>query len=438
MPSEVNKKEVSCLLEKEIDNFHRDNMNEFISTKTGFWSRWSLLIFLCIIFLVLSFSWLIHYPDVIKTKATLIASNAPKEIIARQEGYLVKLFVYNGKKVSKGDILAFLESTASHEHVIQLRNQLDSVINDLNNNTQFISNRFTNNHKQLGELQLNYQQFISSYQQFTDYLPSGFYLKKLAVLKEDIVYLHRTHSLLEQQKYLILKDLNLSEENYKANEQLYKESIISRLDDRNEQSKLVNKQLSVPQINSSLLNNKAQQREKQKEILELEHSIHIQKATFLQSAQTFKSFIDEWEKKYLIKAPLSGKLIFLMPIQENKYIKSGDFWGFIAPLNNLYYAEILIPQYNFGKVDTNQIVQLRFDAYPYQEFGTISGRLKYISAIPTDSGFIAHVQLPFALITTQKKEIKYQVGLKAEALIITKDMLLIERLYYTFTSAFRL
>jgi HlyD family secretion protein len=375
---------------------------------------------------------------VIKTRATLIATNAPKEVFSRQDGRLIRLFVHNSQIVSSGDILAFIESTAKHEQIIKLNGLVDSTIDDLQkSNTQFIVTRFAINLEQLGELQLGYQQFISSYQQFADYLQNGFYLKKKEVLGEDLVYLLKNNTILKQQKELILKDLNLSEESYKANEQLYKDRVISKQDDRNEQSKLLNKQLSIPQINASLLNNESQQREKQKEITELEHSISIQKTIFLQAAQTLKSLLEDWEKKYIIKAPVAGKLTFLVPLQENEFIKSGRSLGFVAPQNSQYYAEIIIPQYNFGKTDTNQAVQLRFDAYPYQEYGFVQGRIKYISDIPTDSGFVAHVQIPLGLITNQKKEVKYREGLKAEALIITKDMRLTERFYYNLTSSLK-
>ena len=419
-------------------NLRSEAMNEVISRKPGFIEKWALLFYLTIIILLLGSTWLIHYPDIIKTRAILTSTNAPKEILSRQDGRIIKLFVQNNQPVSKGEIIAFIESNAVHEQVLNLSDSLDSTVIDLeNNNTQHITNRFSTDFKLFGELQQNYQQFISAYQQFKDYLEDGFYLKKRKVLNEDLFYLIQNHSILEQQKALILKDLNLSEETYKANEQLYKDKVISRQDDRNEQSKLLNKQISIPQINASLLNNQSQQREKQKEITELEHSISIQKMIFQQSVQTLKSFVDEWEVKYIIRSPLDGKLNFLTPIQENQFIKSGKSLGFIVPDNSLFYAEVTLPQYNFGKIDTNQFVQLRFDAYPYQEYGFIKGRITYISDLPTDSGFLAHIQMPNGLITNQNKLIHYREGLRAEAQIITKDIRLVERFYYNISSSIK-
>ena len=118
-----------------------------------------------------------------------------------------------------------------------------------------------------------------------------------------------------------------------------------------------------------------------------------------------------------------------------QYVKAGKSFGFVAPNNSQYYVEVTIPQYNFGKTDTNQTVQLRFDAYPYQEFGYVIGKIKYISDIPTDSGYIAHIQLPTGLVTNQKKKIQYREGLKAESFIITKERRLTERFYENLISS---
>jgi len=76
-------------------------------------------------------------------------------------------------------------------------------------------------------------------------------------------------------------------------------------------------------------------------------------------------------------------------------------------------------------------VQLRFDAYPYQEFGFVSGRLSYISKIPSDSGFLANIELPEGLTTNYKMPLQYRNGLRAQALIITRDARLPERLYHS-------
>lgn len=430
MPIKVNERGELIDPVSTQNNLRSDSMSELISRKPGFLGRWALLIFLIILLFLGSATWFIHYPDVIKTRATLIATNAPKEIIARQEGRLIKLFIQNNDSVSKGDFLGFIESSAKHEQVIELSSLIDTTVTDLQkNSTQNIINRFAINFDALGELQQGYQLFTAAHQQFTDYLQDGFYLRKKRILAEDYSYLQKDHDIIQQQKELLLKDLNLSEETYKANVSLLKDKVISKQDDRNEQSKLLNKQLSIPQINTALLINETQQREKNKEINELEHSISMQKIIFQQAVQTLQSQITDWKKKYILEAAVSGRVTFLGPLQENQFLKAGKSIGLISPPDSRFYVEIALPQYNFGKVAIGQIAQLRFDAYPYQEFGYVRGKLTYVTDIASDSGFLGHIQLDEGLLTNQKKLLHYREGLKAEAQIITNDMRLMERFY---------
>lgn len=145
---------------------------------------------------------------------------------------------------------------------------------------------------------------------------------------------------------------------------------------------------------------------------------------------TFKSQTDEWRKKYLLIAPENGTVSYTGFIQENQQMKSGETICYINPGNSSYYAELTIPQSNFGKVKTGQEVLLKFNAYPDAEFGSVVGKVEFISQVPTDSGYIAKISLPYGLTTNYKKQIQYRDGLTANGEIVTENMRLLERFYY--------
>ena len=132
------------------------------------------------------------------------------------------------------------------------------------------------------------------------------------------------------------------------------------MDYRNEKSKFISKQMTLPQINSSIISNESQQHEKQKEIAELENQIQQQKNIYIQSLNTIKSQVEDWKKKYLLVAPIGGKISFATFLQENQELKSGQLICYVNPGNISYFAEVLIPQYNFGKINTGQEVLLKF------------------------------------------------------------------------------
>jgi len=424
----------SFMLSKTVTNTvnqRSEAVHEIISSKPTFVEKWGLLICLGILVLLLSGTWFVKYPDIINTRGKLTAVNAPKEIIVRQEGRLVKLFVSNNQKVKRNEIIGWIESTAKHKDVLALSAQLDSSITWLNlGQTEKISQLFNNHYSNLGEIQESYRLFVVAWQQFRDYQVDGFYVKKRSLLIEETHYLESIGKTIEHQNELTAQDLSLAEETFKMNKILLEEDVLSKEQFRLEKSKYVNKEMAVPQQQANLLSNRSQQREKIREIQQLDHDMEQQKIIFQQALHSLRSAIDDWMKKYVLQSPIDGKVVFIVSLQENQFLPTGRILGYINPDETRYYVETNLVQYNFGKIDTGLKVQLRFDAYPYEEAGFVEGTLSYVSSIPSDSGFWATVRLDRGLVTNNHKEIPYKNGLNLQALIVTKNMRLFDRMYY--------
>jgi multidrug efflux pump subunit AcrA (membrane-fusion protein) len=406
-------------------------VQEIVSNKPSFLIRYGIVFFLGILILLVAACWFIQYPDMINTKAKLTSINAPKELITKTTGKLIKLFAKEGEQTQASKVLGYMESTASHAEVLTIEENINTAQNFLNkNNIDQVFSSFNSNYQNLGELQSYYQIFQQSYNSFRNYLSGGFYLSKVNMLNKDLAFLKKMHNNLLQQKGLNTEDLNLSQKTYNANKTLNEEKVISDFDYRNENSKLISKKLSLPQICSSIISNEAQQNEKQKEIAELQNTIAQQKNIFTQALNTFKSQIEDWKVKYLLIAPIDGKIAFATFLQENQQLQANQIICFINPENTEYYAEVYIPQTNFGKVKTGQEVLLKFPSYPFQEYGSVSGKIDFISNINTDSGYLAKVILPNGLNTSYKKQVQFRDGLLAQGEIITQDMRLLQRFYY--------
>jgi len=214
------------------------------------------------------------------------------------------------------------------------------------------------------------------------------------------------------------------------NDTLYEEKIISKEEYGIAKSKLLNKRYTLPDLESSILGNETGQRDKEKDLLQIDHDIARQELSFEQALKTLKSNVEDWMHKYLISAPVTGKVVLTTPVQENKFLQQGRLLGYVIPDNAQYYAELVLPQSNFGKMDTGLKVQLRFEAYPYQEYGFVKGQLNYISKVPSDSGFMAMVKLKDGLTTNYGRIVPYRNHLRARAIIITRNMNLLKRIYY--------
>lgn len=427
--------------ETEINNirFQRSELvQEMVSKRPGLIVRYGIVFFLCVLILVVIICWFIQYPDIVMAKAKLTSINAPKEVTTKTSGKLIRLFAKENDKATQGDILGYMESIASHQEVMALSANIDSSVfllerDNLQNALFFLQKDYSN----LGELQSNYQSFSITYQSFKDYLNNGFYLRKKLMLAKDLSYLQKMHNNLLQQQGLNTQDLALQQKTFDANKSLKEDKVISELEYRNETSKLIDKKLTLPLISSAIISNEAQQNEKMKEITELKNIISQQKGNFAQALNTFKSQIDDWKKKYLLTAPISGKVAFATFLQESQQLQINQTICFINPENTQYYAEVYIPQTNLGKVETGQEVLLKFPSYPFQEYGSVSGRIDFISNINTDSGYSAKVTLPNGLNTSYNRHVQFRDGLTAQGEIITQNTRLLQRFYQNITKQFK-
>lgn len=405
-----------------------DNFQEIVSHRPGFLVQWGNVIFLVLLFLIVGACWFIRYPDLIQAPAKLTSINAPKPVICLQPGKLVKLLVTQNEEVVKGQPIGYLESTADHLEILNLSGLLD-LLDQQPDSSDLIKYDFEGNYKRLGELQPAFQTFAQSLITFRNYLPDGFYEKRKLLLDREKSNLEKLQATLLQQRELQEQDLNLTKKTFKANETLNKEKVISDFDYRLEQSKLISKQLSLPQINSAIINNNSQLTSKEREILDLQNSIDQQAGIFSQAIHTLTSQVSEWKRKYILTSAISGRVEFASFIQENQELKAGEVICFVNPGNSHYFAELEIPQVNFGKVEVGQNVLLKFSSYPFQEFGSVNGEIGFISTIAGEKGYLAKVNLTNGLITSNKKQIQYREGLTANAEIITKDTRLLERFY---------
>lgn len=394
--------------------------------------RWGNTLVLLFFLSLVAISMLIKYPESVYTNATLASINAPKPVISNIAGKLVKLKAQEGQSISKGDIIGFMECVGDHKQVLDLYAQINQLrLFVKQGDFEKIRSLDLKYYKDLGDLQQPFQVFSQASVTYSNYLAGGLYPKKRTMLKTDLDNLALLQENLKSQKRLYEQDLSLSQQTFKANESLMEEKLISSFDYRIEKSKLIAKSITLPQIEGAIIGNEALQNEKKKEMLELENTITKQNLIFQEALNIFNGQIEDWMKKYILTAPMDGKIVFNSFLQENQQLQANQIICYINPGDSQYFAEAYIPQANFGKVSLGQRVLLRFPSYPYQEYGMVEGKIDFVSHIGTNEGYLSKITLSEDLSTTTNKKIQYKEGMMANAEIITKDMNLIDRFYYT-------
>jgi len=395
--------------------------------------------FLAVLVLVFIAASVIEYPEVIDAPLRLRAFNDPKTLESKINGKLVKLIYENNTYVEKGQVLAWLESTADHRAVLELSAEVDRLYRWLRQDTlRRIRSVEIARFSDLGELQSDFQAFEQIYREYLTYLPGGFYSQKRLMISRELTYTRQLLEKLKEQKKIQETNLKLSRREYEAQKKLAEKDLVARMDLARAESEVAGSRLPLEQTESAIINNYLSQTAKEQELMELDKQIAEQKAVFRQALNILKSAIARWKSDYLLIAPVSGTLVYAGIIQENQTVKSGREIAYIQPDNTRFFGEMAIAQQSFGKIREGQQVLVRFSGYPDQEFGTVTGEIDYLSEFPVrDSVFLAKVDFPQGLTTNYGRDLPPANGMTGKAEIITQDMKLLERIYNNLTKELR-
>lgn len=416
-----------------------NNYSQFsFQQRPGFMVRWGLSLFAIIILLAGVVCWFIQYPEMVRCTARLTGENMPREITTRVEARLTNLLVKENDTVQAGQLLAVLQSIANPHAILQLEHMCDTISTDFQN-SQILSivqsfNQFQqfslSQHDALGEIQSSFQQFMQAYITFCSYHGNGFYGRRRQMIQRDIAFLDQQEKWLQQQQIMMHKDIKLAGENFEAYERMANEKVIAPVEYRNESAKFLSRQMMQPQLENGIVENHSRKWEKEKESLQVSEDTRAQYRLFIQALQSLRAEIAQWKFQFLLVAPVTGTFSYSSFFAENQMLKPGTLLGWVSTAHTKWYAELVIPQFNFGRVSLNQQVLLRLPAYPHEQFGMLQGSISEIKPIATDSGFLARVSLPASLQTNFHHQIPFREGLLAEADIITANQNLIERFYW--------
>lgn len=417
---------------QDFTELHSEEVQELLMRVPSWLMHWGITVVLLVLGLIFAGAYFVHYPDLVRASFKLTSANAPKAVLTRTDGKLVRLFTHEGQTVRAGATLAYLESTARHDEVLRLSRELTRAWTVASSgNLEGLSRLHLSNYSQLGELQNAYQTFEQAHIQLRAYLTDGYYSKKKSMLRQEIVDLQALSLNLQEQHQIQARDIQLGQEDYAIQQMLARDKVIAPLELKREESKNITRQLPYQQTTSALITNLTAQRAKQKEILEVDKQVTEERDNFLQVLNTLQSAVDAWKTKYVVTAPVTGRVYFLGTLQENQSIALNQELFYVAPPRNDYFGELFIPQRNAGKVRVGQDVLVKFAGFPYQEYGAVRGRIASIANMPLrDSVFLAKVLLPTGLKTTYGKSLTYKMGMSASAEIITDDSSLLEKLFF--------
>jgi multidrug resistance efflux pump len=406
-----------------------EEIQEIITAVPKWIVRWGITLVFAILLLIIVLSALIRYPDVINSKLIVNSTNAPKRILSKQGGKLVAILIKDGQQVSKGQPLAYFETTANPGDILKLHNELTGLKKNIDKYSNGIFPKLSTSYN-LGEIQNRFQVFYQEYMQFMSTRENGYHLRQIAYLQDQVKNIERLKLQISKRKEIESQQNLNAEKEYLAYKRLFDKKVISRSEFTQQENLYLASKYPLEQSTMSLIDNSALYIEKQKEISTLRNTIVEQNTKFMLALNQCIADCETWINQYILKAPIGGKVSFAGTIQQNQNFIPNQEVLIVDAGDNDFFGEIELPQYSMGKVHEGAPILVKLKGYPFEQYGMIRGKLTYLSNVAyRDSIFLGKVSFDKFENKDADNKIILKNGMLADAEIIIEESSLLRRFF---------
>ncbi|WP_303923845.1 HlyD family secretion protein [Draconibacterium sediminis] len=395
--------------------------------------RYGILVFVAIFSLIIIFSFIFYYPDILRSNIVVTTENPPATLVARATGKIDKLFVDDKDHVTAGQTIALIENPADYTDVLELEQMISTVQPAFDTLNFSVSQRF-NKSLQLGAVQEYYSQFLTRYEELNEFYQRNYYILKEESYKEQLKNARILYDRLWEQKVAVDKEYQIKQRNYERQKKLLAGEVVSSTVLEQAESEMLSKKSELDGIRSTLAERQMGISELDQKIIENEkeyRDFKIQyESALIEAFNNLKSQASNWFLTYVLRSPIDGVVTFNKFYAENQNITEGDRVLTIVPEDvGEVVGKVELPVRGSGKVKEGLDVNVKFDNYPYMEYGLVRGKVKSVSLVPEDSFYMVEITFPNGLVTNYDNKLQMQSQLMGQAEIITEDLRLIQRIF---------
>lgn len=405
-----------------------EEVQDIIERMPTRWCAWVALIVSILMSMLIGLSCLISYPDTVDGEVSITGANAPLRLVSRSNGRLHLLKEPN-QTISQNATIAYIESGASYNDVQLLKAYLERSPKTLPSNLK------------LGELGGSYNSYLIAVEHWERLMKSDRYKTMRKSIEAQIesnkdVVQQLSNSLGFKEKVLYNLQKAMERDSILASKK-----VVSKSELEQTQNSLLTQGEAEASLRSSLLMKQAEIKTSQIEIarshIEEDEQLEAAYIDMMAKRNLLQTELRLWEEKYVIKAPTNGKLDYLGFWRENLMVKEGVELFTILPQHGEIMGEAYIPAIGAGKVKVGQLVNVKLNDYPYDEFGLLCGKVVSISPLMNKvqmnnavvETYLVRIAFPQGATTNFDHKLSLNFESKGTAEIVTKPKRLIERLF---------
>jgi len=448
---------------------------EMLENMPAYLARGVVYLLIFIIFAGFAYSYFGKMDVVVKARGKLIPEGYAEVVQPATNGILKTIHVKEGDMVEKGDLLADLDITKSNVNEKKRKTQLKQMLKkidcletalkvmksvlagetiyiDDNAVLKLCSSEYVTSIVSLKAARMAYDKAIMQAKKLYPgsllTLESGVRNKKMSLANKKV------------QLSSALKDLDRAKKQYELYKTMFDQGLSSKVKLFEEQKKYDEAVGKVDENKVALDSAKAELEDAQVKLAasrtNYDNSNKESKITYdlevLKHNNKIKTMNDrlenlkiglagfhledkvlELQKGYnRITAPVAGRVTFVKFRTPGEIVKTGTTVFMINPGNQPLVAKIEIPNKSIGRIQPGLKVKIKFDAFPYQHYGILTGTILRVASDSKKIGpiyfFEATVSLDRAYVTKNEKQYPLFTGLTLLSEIVVEQKRIIEKL----------
>lgn len=405
-------------------------VNEIFYASPSKFIKYGLFVYGIILIILIIGCCLISYSDTIEGEISITSDNPPVWNVAQISERIKNIFVNNGDLVSKGDIIAELENSASVGDILLLDSLLSTttLFNDVYVPEQLLVDTFS-----LGDVHPSYSDFLQSYVAYNNFTSLNLIdQEKTSLIKQQG---GKRDYIKNLKKQLNLKEqyLEIATNIYNREKHLYDKGLIAYVDMEVAERNLLNEKEVVQQLRTTISMEEVEFSRLDESSTKLSFQYAVEYNQLVQDLiSSYKGLclaVKEWKQKYLLQAHVSGVVSFSSYWTCNQFVKSGEPIFVVVPNEaSRFIGKMQIPLDGAGKIKSGQVVLIQSNAHPYMEYGYLYGTVSSLSLVPNNNAYIAEIVLPRNLVFSSGKSVDFTGELLGIAKIVTDKRTIISRI----------
>lgn len=415
-----------------------EEVQEILGTPPGWLTRWGTAVAVGFFAVLVWTAYWIRYPDTVNAPITVTSTEPPRKIYAEANRYISDVLVRNEQEVDSGQVLlAFRNNDNSSVEDIM-------ALEDAMSNVRALSDSALRAFEPprnllLGEVQTELYDFLQKQSAYRQTRGGRSFSssnarelnKRIESLEVEIEAKNKDKVSLQDQLDGLSEHLSRQEELYKSNRITFQRLQETQEDirslDRERQgveSDIKSARFEIIMLQNQIKGERASSRDDNSKAFE----------TLRQSFIKLQNKTEAWKKRNLIVASIKGIVSFDNDVVSRNQFARGDvpLLGIVPTETTETIGRMSLSVNGSGKVVPNQQVMVKFDSYPFYEYGAVIGIVKWKGRVPNNEKIPVEIIFPNGLVTTRNRTIEPSQEMSGQAEIITSDKRLIQKIFENF------